>query len=114
MKKLQLTILAVVVVLSTGAGIAKVLKAPGEVAFLAGIGLGEPAIVAFGVLQIAGAVLLVFPKTRAIGAILTGLGFALSTVAIFLAGSMGFGFFSILPVLLSGWILIDNIKRSDS
>lgn len=114
MKKLQLAILAVVVLLSTGAGIAKVLKAPGEVAFLAGIGLNESSIVAFGVLQITGAILLVIPKTRAIGAIVAGLGFGLSTVAIFLAGNMGFGFFSILPVLLSGRVLFDNITRSDS
>ena len=114
MKRLQLAILAIVVLLSSAAGIAKVMKAPGEVAFLAGIGLNESAIVAFGLLQIAGAAMLIVPRIRAVGAIVAGLGFGLSTVAIFAAGQLAFGLFSILPILLAGYVLFDSFDRSGS
>lgn len=114
MKKLQIAILAVVVLLGAGAGIAKVMRAPAEVAFLSGIGLNEISIVAFGVLQLAGAALLIVPKSRAVGAIVAGLGFGLSTVAIFAAGNLGFGLFSVIPVLLAGWLFLTSIERSDS
>ena len=61
LKKINLVLL---VLLGGAAGFAKVTQAPPEVAFFAGLGLGAMVVIVFGVLQIAGALSLIFAKTR--------------------------------------------------
>ena len=105
LKKINLVLL---VLLGGAAGLAKVTQAPPEVAFFQGIGLGAIVVVIFGVLQLAGAVSLIFAKTRFIGAILLDVTFSLSVVMILMTGQIGFALFSVVPVLMAGWVIYDT------
>ena len=105
LKKINLVLL---VLLGGAAGLAKVTQAPPEIAFFAGLGLGAMVVVVFGVLQIAGAGLLIFAKTRFVGAILLDVTFSLSVVMILMTGQIGFALVSVVPVLMAGWVIYDT------
>ena len=105
LKKINLVLL---VLLGGAAGFAKVTQAPPEVAFFAGLGLGAMVVVVFGVLQIAGALSLIFTKTRFIGAILLDVTFGLSVVMILMTGQIGFALVSVVPVLMASWVIYDT------
>ena len=105
LKKINLVLL---ILLGGAAGLAKVTQAPPEVAFFAGLGLGAMVVVVFGVLQLAGALSLIFAKTRFIGAILLDVTFSLSVVMILMTGQIGFAFVSVVPVLMAGWVIYDT------
>jgi hypothetical protein len=103
-------IVAIVALLSIAAGLAKVMQTPQEMEFLQGLGLSSFVIVVFGLVQIAGGVLMVPKKTRMPGAILVALAFVVSTVLIFMGGNLAFGLFSIIPIALAGVIIYQTAR----
>ena len=90
------------------------MQAPQEMEFLQSAGLGPAQIMLFGLLQVAGAVLLVPKKTRFAGALLAAAAFAVSAVLIFLQGNMAFGLISLLPVALAGLIAYQAAKPKEN
>ena len=105
LKKINLVLL---ILLGGAAGFAKVTQAPPEIAFFAGLGLGAIVVVVFGVLQLVGALSLIFAKTRFIGAILLDVTFSLSVVMILMTGQIGFALVSVVPVLMASWVIYDT------
>ena len=83
------------------------MRVPQELQFFAQLGLGNLAVAAFGVLQIAGAALLAIPRTRLAGAITCDLMFTLSAVMILLSGSIGFGLVALIPAILAGYLAVE-------
>ena len=108
MKLLKKINLVLLILLGGAAGLAKVTQAPPEIAFFRGIGLGAMVVVAFGILQLVSAILLVFDSRRHIGAILLCVTFSLSVVMILVTGQIGFAAASIIPVLMAGWVIYDT------
>jgi len=104
MKIIHILLIAIVAILSAAAGLAKVLQAPPEMEFLQGLGLNPALILIFGLVQVTGGVLLVLQKTRRPGAILAGLGFAVSAILVFMNGNMQFGLISLVPLILAGFV----------
>ena len=100
--------LALLILLGGAAGLAKVTQTPPEIAFFAGLGLGAIVVVVFGVLQLVGALSLIFAKTRLIGAILLDVTFSLSVVMILMTGQIGFALVSVVPVLMASWVIYDT------
>jgi len=111
MNKLKVTILVLLVLLGASAGVAKVMRMPQELTFFHALGLGESALVLFGVAQIVGSALLIFGRTRLPGAIVLAASFMASAMMIFVTGAVGFGLFSLLPVAMSGWLIWDSRPR---
>ena len=105
LKKINLVLL---ILLGGAAGLAKVTQAPPEIAFFAGLGLGAIVVIAFGILQLVCAVLLIFEQRRLIGALLLGVTFSLSVVMILMTGQIGFAAVSVIPILMTGWVIYDN------
>lgn len=105
MKALTMVLVVLITLLSIAAGAAKVLQAPQEVAFLQSFGLSSPLIIAYGLVQLTGGILLAIPKTRKHGALVTISAFGLSSVFIFISGNYMFGVVSLIPVLLTGLIV---------
>ncbi|PKG41563.1 hypothetical protein CXF67_14895 [Psychroflexus sp. MES1-P1E] len=91
-------------------GVAKIMLIPGEMAFFKGVGFSETLLIIFGSIQIIGSSLLIFKKLRNLGAIILAITFCISTVLIFLGGTISFGFFSILPILMIGFIINEKNK----
>lgn len=108
--KLAITVLTVILgLLSIAAGAAKVSLVPEEAAFLHQFGFADPLIIAFGLAQTLGGMLLVVPSTRALGALVCAAGFALSAVLLLIVGNLAFGGVSLLPVVLSLFIAYQTL-----
>jgi hypothetical protein len=105
-------IIAIIALLSIAAGLAKVMQTQQEMEFLQGVGLNSVMIVTFGLVQIAGGVLLVLRKTRMLGAVLAASALAVSTVLIFIGGNLAFGLVSILPIALACVIIYQSARTT--
>jgi hypothetical protein len=108
MQQVKTIILVLLVLLGAAAGLAKITLAPPEVEFFKGLGLGTAVVLAFGILQLAGALLLVLQKTRLIGAVILDITFTLSVVMIFMTSQIGFALVSVIPVIMAGYIIYDT------
>ena len=84
--------------LSVAAGIPKVLQMPQELGFLSSLGLAGAAVSVLGVVQIAGGVLFAIYRYRPVGAVLAGVAFLVSSVALLAGGNVPFGLLSLLPI----------------
>lgn len=102
--------------LNISAGIAKIMLTPQEVEFLRKSGLNESVVFVFGIVQRISGILLIIKQLRGWGAILTAVMFASSTIIIFVNEMVGFGLFSILPIVLTGFIIREYyyIKRTSN
>ncbi len=100
-------LLAIILLLSLAAGLAKVLSTPAEVQFFASAGLAEGWLLPLGLVQLLGAIAVVVARLRRIGLLAIAGGFALSSAVIFATGNMTFGLVSLIPValamLLAAW-----------
>ena len=103
--------LVFVIALGTIAGIVKVMRLPMEVEFFEYARLGGNSVVVFGVVQLVGSVLLVFPRTRFWGASVVAATFLSVTVMLFAAGLITFGVISVLPVAMVGIIIKANARK---
>ena len=111
MDRLKTLIWILLALLGVVAGIAKMLQTPQEMAFFQDqLGFNAEAIMAFGLLQFVAGVMLVFKKTRLVGAALLGITLLLSSIVIFMAGQIGFGVVSLLPVLMADLVVWFEIK----
>ena len=111
MNRLKTLIWILLALLGVVAGIAKMLQSPQEMAFFHDqLGFNAEAIMAFGLLQFVAGVMLVFKKTRLVGAALLGGTLLLSSIVIFMAGQIGFGVVSLLPVLMADLVVWFEIK----
>jgi hypothetical protein len=100
MKKFTIILIVLIALLSFLAGLAKVTHQPEEVKFLEGFGFNPTLILVYGLIQALGAVLLIFHKTKLVGALISFIAFSLSTVLIFASGNYIFGFISLIPIML--------------
>ena len=112
LKIVNILIIAIVALLSIAAGLAKVMQTQQEMEFLQSFGLSSALIVAFGLVQISGGVLLVPGKTRILGAVLAALAFVVSTVLIFVGGNLVFGLVSMLPIALACVIIYQTARTT--
>jgi hypothetical protein len=110
MKILNILIISVVALLSIAAGLAKVMQTEQEMQFLQSFGLGNVLIIAFGLVQVAGGVLLIPSKTRMVGAVLALSAFAASTLLIFIGGNLVFGLLSTIPIALACVIVYQSAR----
>ena len=109
MKLVNILIVAVIALLSIAAGLAKVMQSPQEMEFLQGLGLSTSLIVAFGLIQIVGGILMAPKKTRLHGTVLVTFALILSTILLFMGGNIAFGLFSVVPIALAGVIISQNV-----
>ena len=107
---LSTILIVVIVTMGFGAGMAKILVLPNEVEFFSKVGLNEAMLITFGSFQLLGSILFIPSKTRIAGGLLLTLLFGISSILIIRTGSIVFGVFSLLPILLI--ILALRIKRN--
>ena len=114
MNKLKTLIWILLALLGVAAGVAKMLQSPQEMAFFQGqMGFSAEAVMAFGLLQFVAGVMLIFEKTRLLGAALLGVTLLLSSIIIFMAGETGFGVISLIPVLMADLVVWFEIKAKN-
>lgn len=96
---------ALVTLLGFTAAIPKIMRVPSEVGFFENVGLGADSVVVFGLLQLAGALLMVSLKTRMWGASVVAGTFLGSAVMLLLSGEIAFGLVSGLPVVMAAVVI---------
>lgn len=108
MRHLKTGIIILLALLGAAAGAAKVMQTPQELEFFATVGLGNTAVLVFGVLQFAAATLFAIPQTRFWGGTLLCVSFVSSAAMLLLAGAVPFGLVTLVPAGLSAWIAVDS------
>ena len=109
--KIAVTVIAVLIgLLSLAAGGAKIALVPQEVVFLSQFGFVKGHTVSFGVVQVAGGLLMLIPMTRLFGALIAAAGFALSGALLLAAGNTAFAGVSLVPVLLAGFVAYQDMS----
>ena len=111
-KIVNILIISVIAFISISAGLAKVMQIEQEVEFLQSFGLSSALIVAFGVVQLVGGVLLIPSKTRMFGAVLASSALIGSTILIFIGGNFVFGLLSTIPIALACVIVYQSARSS--
>ena len=104
MKIVFYVILAILVFLAVSSGITKIILMPQDVDMFGQYGFSNPILIAFGVMQLVGGILLAWPKQRVTGAVVVAITFLVSAVVLVLAGNMPLAGVTILFVLLLGFI----------
>lgn len=106
----------IVAFLSIAAGVAKLMKVPQETTFFDSLGIDLRFMLILGIFQVAAGIFIFMPRARRMAAILTAIAFSFSTIMIFMTGQIGFGLFSILPVVLALYLaaLFHTAKRAES
>jgi len=97
-------ILAILVFLAVSSGITKIMLMQQDVDMFGKYGFSNPILIAFGVTQLVGGILLAWPKHRVTGAVVVAVTFLVSAIVLVLAGSMSLAGITVLFVLLLGFI----------
>jgi hypothetical protein len=105
-----MVVLVILIFLGASAGIVKIMKMPQELDFFQAVGLNEFFLVVFGFVQLLGGVLLIFRRSRLLGALISTATFLASAAMLLATGAFGFGAISLLPAIMSGWIMWDNLQ----
>jgi hypothetical protein len=105
--------LVLLVLISLAAGVPKIIQMPQELQFLAHLGFIPFAVTILGVIQFSGWILLLPPKTRAIGAFLAVAGLLVSATALLKGGNLGMGLISFIPVAMGIWVIFVSLPRKD-
>lgn len=108
MKIFSYVLLVLLALLSLVAGIAKLIQTPAEIEFFASAGLDAVWLYPLGAVQVAGAIMAAIPRTRTLGTLSIALGFAISSLVIFMTGNTTFGLVSLVTVALTilAWKLV--------
>jgi len=94
--------------LGASTGAVKIFGMEEEMRIFAEVGFSHGATVAFGVFQLVAALLLLRNSTLRIGASLLLVSFVLATGVLFANGIVGFGFASLLFILMAGLLVIQG------
>lgn len=94
-------IFAMLVLLSIATGITKLVRLPAEMALFQAAGFPDALTIGFGVLQVAGGLALLLPKTRKVGAGVMLGTFCVASWVVWVSGSFGFFLLSLAFIVLA-------------
>lgn len=108
MKIVSTFILVILIFLAVSAGISKVLLMQQDVDFFGAYGFSNPILVAYGLVQLVGGVLLAFRKTRFVGAAIVAITFLISLAVLLMNGNILASVVTFVATLLLGVVMQQN------
>jgi len=105
MKVVSRIILAILTLLAVSSGITKILLMQQDVDFFGKYGFSSPMLIVFGSVQLLGGLLLVFPKTRIVGAAIVAVTFLVSLAMLLMDGNMAVSIITLVAILLLGVVM---------
>ena len=113
MKIAYLVLIGLLVFLAGSSGLTKIMLMDQEVEFFGKFGVAGPLIIGFGIVQLIGAVLLIFTRTRITGAVLIAITFVMSAYMLIVEGNWPFTIATLLALVLLGSV-ISKTRREAS
>jgi len=98
-------ILALLTLLAISSGITKILLMQQDVDFFGKYGFSSPILIVFGSVQLLGGLLLLFPKTRFVGAVVVAVTFLISLAMLLMVGNMVVSIITLVAILLLGVVM---------
>lgn len=105
MKTAFTIVLVLLILLATLSGVTKVMLMEQDVTFFGKFGFSNPMLIIFGLVQLAGAGLMVFGKTRFVGAAIVAVTFLVSLVLLVMDGDIAVSIITAVVTLLLGLIM---------
>ena len=105
MKAVYMIILAILIFLAVSSGVTKILLMQQDVDFFGKYGFSEPILIAFGLVQLLGGLLLVFTKTRFVGAAIVAVTFLVSLAMLLMEGNIPVSIITVVATLLLGVVM---------
>ena len=105
MKAVSMIILAILTLLAVSSGVTKILLMQQEVDFFGKYGFSNPILIAFGLVQLLGGLLLVFTKTRFVGAAIVAVTFLVSLAMLLIEGNIPISIITVVATLLLGVVM---------
>ena len=102
MKTVSTIILVVLVLLAVSSGITKVALLQQDIDFFGKYGFSNPILMAYGLVQLIGGVLMVLKRTRFVGATIVVITFLISLVVLLMEGNLPVSVATIVAILLLG------------
>ena len=112
MKILFKIVLVLLTLLAAASGITKVMLMEQDVGFFGRYGFSDPALIAFGAVQLMGGALLPFNKTRFVGAVAVAITFLVSLVLLIMDGNVPVSIATIVMTLLLGVVMKQSWKKA--
>lgn len=114
MKIASTIILVILIFLAVAAGIGKAALMQQDVEFFGKYGFSGPILMAFGLVQIIGGVLLVFSRTRFVGAAIVAITFLISLVVLLMDGNIPVSIITFVVTLLLGFIMKQSWRTAET
>jgi len=102
----------VLVLLAIASGVAKVMLMPQDVNLFGQYGFTNHILIAFGISQLIGGVLLAIPKTRLLGAIIVGVTFLISAAILVISGNIPMAIVTLIFVALLAFVLKTPLRTN--
>lgn len=114
MKIASTIVLVLLILLATSSGVTKVMLMEQDVDFFGQYGFSNWMLVAYGLVQVAGGILMIPAKTRFIGAAVVAVTFLISLVVLMMDGNIPVSIVTAVATLLLGVIMNQSRTPRDS
>ena len=105
MKAVSTIVLAILTLLAVSSGFTKILLMQQEVDFFGEYGFSDPILIGYGLAQLLGGLLLVFAKTRFVGAAIVAITFLVSLALLLIEGNIPVSVITVIATLLLGVVM---------
>ena len=110
MKAVSTIILVLLVLLAVSSGVTKIILMEQDVNFFGKYGFSDPILVAYGLAQLVGGLLMVFTKTRFAGAAIVAVTFLVSLVLLVLEKNIPVSIVTAIAMVLLGVIMKQSLR----
>ena len=108
MKAVSAIIVGILVLLAVSSGVTKILLMQQEVAFFGKYGFSNPILIAYGLTQLVGGLLMIVNRTRFAGAAIVAITFLVSLVLLLIEGNIPVSIITVVATLLTGVVMKQN------
>jgi len=112
MKIFSTIILVILIFLAVSSGVTKVTLMQQDVEFFGKYGFSNPVLIAYGLVQLVGGVLMAFKKTRFVGAGIVATTFLISLAVLLMEGDIPVSIVTIIATMFLGMIMNQNRKTA--
>ena len=105
MKVVSILVVVILILLAVSSGVTKILLMEQDVVFFGKYGFSAPMLIAFGLAQLLGGLLMIVQRTRFAGAAIVALTFLVSLALLLIEGNIPVSIITMVAMLLLGVVM---------